>query len=116
MKLKTEPQCLKIRLKEGTTEKVRQWCETFRRHPELDDVLKRESVIVETLLLDEGEGGDYLIFYLKAESLQQANDFLTNERHPVNDLSNRFMAECWDMSDVKVLEPVLDLHRIGEPA
>lgn len=112
MSIISETQCLRIKLKKGTTQKVREWCKKFQTHPELGDVLEQESVIVETLMLDEQEDATYLIFYLKAESLEKANDFLTKTQHPINDLSNAFMQECWDMTDVKILEPILDLNRI----
>ena len=109
-----ETQCLKIKLKSGTKDKVREWCNTFREHDGLDYVLEQETVVVETLFLDEQADGDYLIFYLKAESLQQANDFLTKESHALNDLSKAFMQECWDLPNAKALEMILDVHRIKE--
>jgi len=107
-----ETQCLKIKLKDGKKEQVREWCKTFANHPGLDEALEKESVVVESLFLDEQEEGDYLLFYLKAKSLQQANDFLTNEQHPLNDLSRNFMRECWEMEQIEELEMVLDLDTI----
>ena len=107
-----ETQCLKIKLKDGKKEQVRKWCATFANHPELDEVLEQETVIVESLFLDEQEDGDYLFFYLKAESLRKANEFLTTVKHPLNDLSQAFMHECWDMDRVKKLELTLDVHTL----
>lgn len=106
-----ETQCLKIKLKEGKKEQVREWCQTFANHPDLDDVLEKETVVVENLFLDEQNDGDYLLFYLKAESLQQANEFLTTAQHPLNELSRNFMQECWEMEEITELEMTLDLER-----
>lgn len=107
-----ETQCLKIKLKDGKEQQVREWCKTFVNHPDLDEVLKKETVVVESLFLDEQEDGTYLLFYLKAKSLHQANEFLTTVQHPLNDLSREFMQECWEMDQVEELELVLDLDTI----
>ena len=108
-----ELQCLKIKLKEGTLERVKEWCANFQNHPDIGYVLDKETIRIETLLLDNQEDGDYLIFYMRADSLQNANDFLIKEQHPLNDLSKQFMQECWDLENIKVLEPVLDLENLS---
>jgi len=108
-----ETQCLKIKLKDGMKGRVREWCKTFTNHPDLDEVLEKETVVVESLFLEERENGDYLLFYLKAKSLQQANEFLTTVQHPLNELSLNFMKECWEMDQVEELELVLDVDTIG---
>ena len=108
-----ETQCLKIKLKEGMRDRVRVWCKSLANHPELDEVLKKETVVVESLFLEEGKEGDYLLFYLKAQSLQQANEFLTPVQHPLNKMSQEFMQECWEMDQIEELELVLDVDTIG---
>jgi len=106
-------QCLKIRLKPNKKEAVRAWCKKFYDLEGVDGALRKETVIVESLFLDEQPDADYLIFYLRAESLQQANDFLMEVQHPVNDASNAFMNECWDLPHLKQLEVLYDVDRVG---
>ena len=68
-----ETTCVKVRLKPGSLDRVRAWAaELNRRSDEVLATLRDERVIVESVFLDQTSDGDFLIYYLKARSLEEA--------------------------------------------
>jgi len=108
-----ETRCVKIRLKPNSIEKVRMWAKTLNeRKEEALATLHDESVILETVFLDQTAKGDFLIYLMKAESFQKAKDAVQKSVHAIDVYHQNFKRECW--MDGKPLELLLDLDRTGE--
>jgi hypothetical protein len=64
-----QTRCVKIKLKSGMVGRAREWAaEINRRKDEAHSVLRKETVFVECAFLDSHEGGDFLIYFMKAKS------------------------------------------------
>ena len=108
-----ETRCVKIRLKPDSIEKVRTWAKTLNeRKDEALATLRDESVILETVFLDQTAEGDFLIYVMKAESFERAKEAVQRSVHSIDEYHQNFKRECW--ADGKRLEMLLDLDRTGE--
>lgn len=105
--------CMKIRLKENSLERVREWAATLnQRKEEALATLKDESVVVESVFLDSTPEGDFLIYYMKAESFEQAKSAVEKSVHAIDEYHHQFMRET--CTEFTRLELLLDLDRIAE--
>jgi len=108
-----ETRCVKIRLKPDSIEKVREWAQTLNaRKDEALATLRDETVILETVFLDQTADGDFLIYLMKAESFEQANAAVERSVHAIDEYHQNFKRECF--ADGKRLEMLIDLDRISE--
>ena len=108
-----ETRCVKIRLKPNSIEKVRAWAKTLNeRKEEALATLRDESVILETVFLDQNTEGDFLIYVMKAESFEKAKEAVQNSVHAIDEYHQNFKRECW--ADGQRLETLVDLDRISE--
>ena len=108
-----ETRCVKIRLKPNSIEKAREWSQTIKTcKEEALATLRDESVILETVFLDQTTEGDFLIYLMKAESLEKANTAVKASVHAIDEYHQNFKRECF--ADGKPLEMLLDLDRISE--
>jgi hypothetical protein len=108
-----ETRCVKIRLKPNSIEKVRTWAKTLNEQKdEALATLRDESVVLETVFLDQTAEGDFLIYVMKAESFERAKEAVQKSVHPIDEYHQNFKRECW--VDGKPLEMLLDLDRISE--
>jgi hypothetical protein len=107
-----ETRCVKIGLKPGSLERVREWAETLNetRREEALTTLKDESVIVESYFLDRAEDGDYLIAFLKAESFEQARRAVETSTHDIDRYHQAVKKDTWESR--QELELLVDLDRI----
>lgn len=106
-----ETQCIKIRLKPGTTDYVIRWIKELNRD-EIYEVLRLETVVVESLFLERAEDGDYLIMYARAESLVKANEAMMNSDHPHFASVKQLIADTW--GEIKAFELLADFDRTAE--
>ncbi len=68
-----ETVCVRVRLKPGSVERVREWAaELNRRRDEVSATLRDEGVVVESVFLDQAASDDFLVYYLKARSVGRA--------------------------------------------
>ncbi len=108
-----ESGCVKIKLKPGSLDQVREWAaELNRRKVEVMATLRDEGVSVEAVFLDSGEDGDYLLYYMKAENLAKASEVGRNSTHPIDSYHNTFKKATWDST--RRLEKLVDFDRIKE--
>lgn len=108
-----ETLCFKIKLKPNSLEKVREWAKTLNeRKDEALATLRDESVILETVFLDQNSEGDFLIYVMKAESFEGAKEAVKKSVHAIDEYHQNFKKECW-LGGEK-LEMLLDLDRISE--
>ena len=108
-----ETRCCKIRLKPGSIEKVRAWAQTINeRKDEALATLRDESVILEIVFLDQTAEGDFLIYLLKAENFEKAQEAVRHSAHAIDEYHRNFKQACW--TDGAPLETLVDLDRISE--
>lgn len=88
--------CVKIKLKPGMVERAREWAaEINRRKDEAYSVLRNETVVVECAFLDSHEGGDFLIYFMKATSF----DVLLPQDESATSISSfhqAFKRDAWE--------------------
>ena len=105
-----ETRCVKIRLKPNSIEKAREWARVLNeRKTEAIETLRDESVILESVFLDQTNEGDFLIYLMKAESFEKAKTAVTHSVHAIDEYHQNFKRECW--MDGKRLEMLVDLDR-----
>lgn len=108
-----ETRCIKIRLKPNSIEKVRQWARALnQRKTEALATLRDESVILESVFLDQTDEGDFLIYLMKAENFARARQAAEKSTHSIDEFHQNFKRETW--ADGKRLELLVDLDRTGE--
>jgi hypothetical protein len=107
--MKSETRCVKIKLKPDSLEKVRAWAKTItERKDEALSTLRDESVIFETVFLDQSEEGDFLIYLMKAESFARAKEAVEKSVHSIDQYHQTFKRETWEGG--KELELLIDLE------
>ncbi|MEZ5428700.1 MAG: DUF6176 family protein [Pyrinomonadaceae bacterium] len=108
-----ETRCVKIRLKPNSLEKAREWARVInQRKDEALATLRDESVILESVFLDQTDEGDFLIYLMKAESFDKARAAVRESAHPIDEFHQNFKRETWE--DGARLELLVDLDRISE--
>ena len=108
-----ETRCVRIRLKPGSLGRVREWTSTI--NSQVDEALatlRDEGVIIECVFLDSSELGDFLIYFMKAESFEAAASAATTSGHAIDDYHRRFTRDTW--LERSELETLIDLDRIDE--
>jgi hypothetical protein len=107
-----ESQCVKVRLRPGSIERVHEWAgELHRRSDEVLETLRDEGVLVEAAFLDRTPEGDYLIYFMKARSLEAAQQAGRRSTHAIDRYHQRFKADAWE--SVEVLEPQIDFENLS---
>jgi len=92
-----ETMCVKVRLKPDSIDRVRTWAaELNRRRNEVLETLRDEQVIVESVFLDQTSDGDFLIYYLKARSLEEARQAVHLSQHEIDEYHQKFKCDTWD--------------------
>jgi len=108
-----ETQCLKIRIKSGSTQKVLEWFKTVnRRLDEAYEAIGKEGIVIQSIFLDKGSDGDFLIFYMKADNLLKANQLIRKSTRAIDKEALKMIENHSD--EEKTLENLLDLDRIEE--
>jgi hypothetical protein len=105
---------MKIKLKENSLARVREWAaEMTRRRDEVLETLRDETVIIESVFLDSTPEGDFLIYFMKAESFERAREAAQQKSaHAIDEYHREFKRETWE--DGTRLELLIDLDRITE--
>ncbi|NMG11848.1 DUF6176 family protein [Brasilonema sp. UFV-L1] len=100
-------QCLKIKLKPGKTEYAIAWIKNlYNQSEEVKQVLSNEGIIVESIFLEKGSDGEYLILYQKTENLLKAYASFNISNHPLEVATKLFINDCW--KDIQSLEVLFD--------
>ena len=108
-----ETRCVKIKLKPNSLKQVREWARIINeRKNEALATLRDESVILETVFLDQTSEGDFLIYVMKTEGFERAKDGGEKSFHAIDEYHRNFKRESWE--DGKSLEMLIDLDRISE--
>lgn len=111
--MSNETRCVKIKLKSNSIEKVREWARTINeRKDEALATLRDENVILECAFLDQNGEGDFLIYFMKAESFEKAKEVFEKSVHEIDKYHRKFMKETYENREN--LEILVDLDRTGE--
>src|SRR2546421_4972402 len=108
-----ETKCGKVKLKPGSLLRVRAWAEELKnRREEALETMRDEGVVVESAFLDRTSEGDFLIYYMKAESFEQAAAVVKHSLHAIDAYHQAFKQETTESNTP--LELLVDLDRILE--
>ncbi len=106
-----ETGCVKIRLRPGSLERVREWAAEINGRPEeVLATLRDEGVVVESVFLDSNEDGDFLIYYMRAESLEGAMETYRKSTHAIDEYHQRFQRDTFGKWET--LELLIDFDRL----
>lgn len=102
-----ETVCVRVRLKEGSLARVREWAkELNERRDEVLATLVNEGVRIESVFLD----GDTLIYYMRAESVDQACEVYAHSAHAIDVYHQRFKDETFETQTP--LELLIDFENL----
>jgi hypothetical protein len=108
-----ETVCVEVRLKPASVARARAWAEELsRRAEEVLATLRDEGVAVESVFLDERSDGDFLIYYMKAGSLDQAAAVVQRSTHDIDVYHQQFKDETWESR--RSLELLVDFENFPE--
>lgn len=103
-----------IKLKPGSRSRVREWADTMNaRRPEALETLRDERVELETWFSLSLESDDYLICYMRAESLASAQAVSASSSHPIDEIHQQFKVDTWVRGAGAVATLLLDLDARG---
>jgi Family of unknown function (DUF6176) len=92
-----ETTCVKVQLKPGSLDRVRAWAaELNRRSDEVLATLRDEQVVVESVFFDQTSDGDFLIYYMKARNLEDANEAARRSQHDIDAYHGEFKRDTWE--------------------
>ena len=87
-----ETVCIKVRLEPGSLRRVREWAaELNARRDEVLATLRDEGIRIESVFLD----GESLIYYLKADDLDQAREVYARSQHAIDAYHQKFKDETF---------------------
>lgn len=110
--MKYQTNCVKIKLNPNSIEKVREWAKVINeRKDEALATLRNESVVLETVFLDQTNEGDFLIYFMKAESFEKSKQAVENSIHEIDKFHQQFKSETWEGG--KKLELLVDLENFS---
>ncbi len=98
---------MRVRLEPGSLPRVREWAaELNARRDEVLATLRDEGVRVESVFLD----GETLVYYLKADSIDQARDVYARSEHAIDTYHQRFKDETF--AEQTQLELLIDFQNL----
>lgn len=107
-----ETVCARVRLKPGSRDRVREWASELRtRSGEVLETLRDEGVVIESVFLDSDEQGDFLVYYMKAHSLEEAHAVVQRSHHPIDSYHQEFKVDTWQSRTV--LELLVDFENFS---
>jgi len=87
---------------------VREWAtEINRRKTEALATLSDEGVSIESAFLDVTPDGDFLIYYMRVENSERAQQIVRQSAHAIDTYHKQFQLETWE--EGKRLELLIDL-------
>lgn len=105
-----------IKLKPGSDALVERWSQTMNaRRDEAVATLRDEGVEIESWFALELEGEQYLICYMRAESMEEAQKTLSQSAHPIDAIHQQFKVDTWLRGAGAEGRLLLDLQaRVGD--
>jgi len=85
-----------IELKPNSMEQVEEWATTINnRIDEAIETLKDEGVEIESWFHLSLDGKDYLLSYMRADSLKKAQDTVKDSKHDIDAYHQQFKKDTW---------------------
>ncbi|WP_458185799.1 DUF6176 family protein [Haladaptatus sp. NG-WS-4] len=103
----------KQKIRPGKTERLREWIGEMNSKAEADergvrDIWAEESLHTISLFVEHAEDGDYFVWYLEADSMEQLIEARRASTHPLHDVEDEMMQKVLeDPSEVGEFEPLL---------
>ena len=102
--------CTRVKLKPNSIPRVREWAaELNSRRDEAFETLKDEGVFIESAFLEQTTDGDFLIYYMRMESMEKAKAAVARSPHPIDAYHKQFKIDCWEST--QQLELLVDFER-----
>lgn len=99
-----------IKLNPDSNAKVEEWRETMTsRFDEAVATLAHEGVEIESWFRVQIEGQDYLLWYMRAESVQKAFELAQTFKHPIDEYHFKLMESITAAEGSVLAQPFLDL-------
>jgi hypothetical protein len=101
-----------IKLKPGTEDKVEEWRSTIAsRLNEAAETLQDEEVQIESWFKVSIQGENYLLWYLRAKSIQRVFEVSMELKHPIDKFHYELMTEITADNGNILAEPLIDIPR-----
>lgn len=103
----------KQKIRPGKTERLREWITEMKAEAEADsqgvqDIWAAESLHTVSLFIEHADDGDYFVWYLEADSIEQLVEARQTSTHPLHDVEDAMMEEILeDPDEVGDFEPLL---------
>lgn len=103
----------KQKIRPGKTERLREWIGKMHGEAEADgkgvrDIWAEESLYTISLFIEHAEDGDYFVWYLEADSMEQLIEAREASTHPLHDVEDAMMDEVLvDPAEAGDFEPLL---------
>lgn len=105
-----EVQCLKVRIQPGQTEHLLAFLRSLQeRHSEVQDSLRAEGILLETLFIERAASHDTLFFYSRASNLAAASAAFAASSLPLDIETRQIIAQTW--AEAQALELIIDLEQ-----
>ncbi len=99
-----------VKLKPGSKGQVEKWEKTISsRLDEAVQTLKDEGVQIESWFKVDIEGHHYLLWYMRAESIERVFEIAQTLKHPIDKFHYELMAQIMDTNGSITAEPILDI-------
>ena len=72
--------------------------------------MREEGVAFEALLLDRADDEDAILFYMRAESLEKAQQAFARSQLAIDVETRQIIEDCWDVARAKPLALCLELQ------
>ena len=103
-----------IKLKPNSLARVEEWAETInRRQAEALATLKDEGVELESWFYVQVEGSDYLLCFMRSESMTKATEAAGRSEHEIDAYHHQFKADTWVRGGVVTGKLLVDLNLRG---
>ena len=101
-----------IKLKTGTEDKVEEWRSTIAsRLNEAAKTLQDEEVQIESWFKVSIQGENYLLWYLRAKSIQRVFEVSMKLNHPIDKFHYELMNEITQDNGNILAKPLIDIPR-----
>lgn len=109
----TETYIRKQKIRPGKTERLREWIRQMEAEAAADsrgvrDIWAAESLHTISLFIEHTEAGDYFVWYLEADSMEQLIEARQASTHPLHDVEDAMMDDVLeDPDETGEFEPLL---------
>lgn len=101
------------KVRSGATERLREWIDDLVEEAESDsqgvrEIWEEESLQTMSLFVEHTEDGDYLVWYLEADSVEQLIEARRSSTHPLHDTEDAMLEDVLeDPEETGDFEPLL---------